>query len=307
MTKKARAGRDFEKLIARIENVLAPIGAEIKSPDYISDLVTGYPREVDVSIRIDEGNNTKLVTVECRDHRNKGKKLAQNDPWIEQLITKREKIGAWRTIAVSSGGFSSSAITTAKHYGIELRQLDEITDDEIAQKWLSNLKVEVVVIESLVTGITIIDKDEQTLSKNTFSEEQLESFSKDLSNTKFIKKIDTGDILSASDLTYLVQTPTHMEEDGEPTHFSIVMECKDESWSIVTKDGEKMFSKIIANYEFAKRKIPAPINFVQQYASNEEMLLQIVHGETPSNDYRFKVEVTGKFGSIPKTESTKNI
>jgi hypothetical protein len=48
-------------------------------------------------------------------------------------VTKREKIGASLTVAVSSSGFSESAIISAKHFGIALRRLDEITDAEIAQ------------------------------------------------------------------------------------------------------------------------------------------------------------------------------
>ncbi len=49
MTKKL--GRDFEEMVARIEERLAPNGAIVNSPDYITDKVTGQPREVDASIR----------------------------------------------------------------------------------------------------------------------------------------------------------------------------------------------------------------------------------------------------------------
>src|SRR5262249_35753777 len=113
------------------------------------DLVTNRLREVDASIRVPDGDTTRLITVECRDH----KKGRQDDRWIEQLITKREKIGAWLTIAVSSSGFSDSAIATAHAYGVELRKFDEISDAEIAQQWATdaaNFKMNVIVTDWVV-------------------------------------------------------------------------------------------------------------------------------------------------------------
>lgn len=59
--------REFERLITRIEKMLAPMGAEIKSPDRIPDKVTGQLREVDASIRYTVGSAPVLITVECRD------------------------------------------------------------------------------------------------------------------------------------------------------------------------------------------------------------------------------------------------
>ncbi len=52
--------------------------------------------------------------------------------WIEQLAQKRLNLGASLTIAVSSKGFSSTAITDAALAGIQLRTLSEITADDVA-------------------------------------------------------------------------------------------------------------------------------------------------------------------------------
>ena len=48
--------RDFEKLVARIEKLLAPSGASIKSPDRLPDKTTGQLREVDGTIRYQVGS-----------------------------------------------------------------------------------------------------------------------------------------------------------------------------------------------------------------------------------------------------------
>lgn len=119
----ARLGREFEKLVARIEEKLCPLGARVKSPDKIPELVSKALREVDASIRYQIGSVPILITVECRDRNS-----IQDVTWLEQLKSKKDSIGASQTIAVSREGFSSNAVAYAKQHGILLRQLSEITD-----------------------------------------------------------------------------------------------------------------------------------------------------------------------------------
>lgn len=130
MAKNSRADnlewRNFECLVALIESEAGPRGARVTSPDRIRDIDTGRLREVDASIRFRAGTIDVLVTIECR---RRGRKA--DDTWIEQLATKRQKIGAARTIAVSSAGFSESARVSAERYGIELRELQEIQPKDI--------------------------------------------------------------------------------------------------------------------------------------------------------------------------------
>jgi hypothetical protein len=128
--------REFECLVARIERDLAPRGAVVRSPDRIRDLLTGSLREVDASIRFKVGSSPILITVECR-----RRGAVQDDTWIEQLAAKKEKVGAAKTIAVSSAGFSEPSKITAKLKGIDLRNLREITDEEILA-WLRSVVFE---------------------------------------------------------------------------------------------------------------------------------------------------------------------
>lgn len=123
--------REFEKLVARIEAEAAPRGAVVKSPDRIRDMVTRRMREVDASIRFQAGTVPILVTIECRKRSRRA-----DDVWIEQLATKRQRLGAAKTIAVSASGFSKTAVASALQCGIELRQLSEIRPDEIGEWFL---------------------------------------------------------------------------------------------------------------------------------------------------------------------------
>lgn len=122
--------RSFEKLAGRIEHVLAGESVTVASPDHIPCLTTGKPREVDVSIRTRVGSAEILVTVECRD-----RVAVQDVTWIEQLVTKKKNIGAAKTIAVASSGFSAEATHIARENAIDLRVLDDITDEDI-KSWI---------------------------------------------------------------------------------------------------------------------------------------------------------------------------
>lgn len=118
--------RQFEQLVARIEADAGPFGLVVTSPDWIPCKITGRLREVDASVRTKVGTTTILVTIECRKRRPK-----QDVTWIEQLAAKRIHVGAARTIAVSSAGFSNEAETVAHHHGIDLRRLSEVSAIDI--------------------------------------------------------------------------------------------------------------------------------------------------------------------------------
>ena len=136
----ARQGREFEELVARIEKLLIPAGAEIKSPDFIKHKVTGKPREFDVSIRSKVGSASILIVLECRKRGGN-----QDIMWIDGLVTKGRDVGAAKIIAVSSGGFSKHAIEVAKLHGIDIRTIKEISDDEISD-WPNILKFDTLQI-----------------------------------------------------------------------------------------------------------------------------------------------------------------
>ncbi len=129
---KVKDWKAFELLVAAIEKRMAPKGAVVSSPDRIRDIDTGQLREVDASIRFRAGSVDILITIECR-KRSRGSDVT----WIEQLATKRTKVGASKTIAVSASRFSQAAIASAQRYGIELRILGEITAEQI-DNWLAS-------------------------------------------------------------------------------------------------------------------------------------------------------------------------
>ena len=113
--------RQFETLVARIEEDAGPSGMIVKCPDKIRSRTTGRLREVDASIRYRVGTTDVLITLECRRRRK-----TQDVTWIEQLASKRIAIGADRTVAVSASGFTAEAQAVANGSGVSLRKLSDI-------------------------------------------------------------------------------------------------------------------------------------------------------------------------------------
>lgn len=130
MTSKAES-RQFELLVARIEEAAAPRGAVVTSPERIRDATSGQVREVDATIRFTIGTVPVLILVECR-KRGRGADVR----WIEELATKRASLLADKVVAVSALPFSKPAQRAAQHQGIELRTLATVSPEEIARWFL---------------------------------------------------------------------------------------------------------------------------------------------------------------------------
>jgi hypothetical protein len=139
-----RAGRDLERLVAVLEELLRPEGLLIRSPDHLRDTVTGGLREVDVSIRASQ-EGPVIAICECRDRVG-----AEDVTWIEQVVTKaRDLEGSPPAVLVSSAGFSEAARVKAHSYGHDVRLVADVTLEEL-RSWL---KVEHVAMDILERGL----------------------------------------------------------------------------------------------------------------------------------------------------------
>ena len=142
-----KSGGNSQRLVARIEGAIGPLGAVITSPDYVRDFVTGELREVDASIRTQK-DLPPVRVLECRD-----RAKIEDVMWIEQLVTKSRDHGL-PTTAVSSAGFSKSAISKANHYRIETRLISEVTQDEVID-WVKISEIVQTIYFSVVETISM--------------------------------------------------------------------------------------------------------------------------------------------------------
>ena len=121
----------FERQIKRIHEL-------IEQPDAITTWNDHFPdpdnptqaRQIDITIK----RANQLTLIECRIYSKK-----QNVKWIEELIGRRLSLKADAIIAVSASGFTKGAISKAKVYGIILRDLLSLTEEEISS-WGHNTK-----------------------------------------------------------------------------------------------------------------------------------------------------------------------
>jgi hypothetical protein len=139
------ASDKFERQIKRIHDLLEQSGSEITWNDHIPDPDNPtQARQIDISIRRDN----KLTLVECRLRSRK-----QDATWIEELIGRRESLRADAVIAVSASGFTTGAMAKAKVFGIILRDILSLTEEEISQ-WGHKTRVSLIFYE--FTDVDII-------------------------------------------------------------------------------------------------------------------------------------------------------
>ncbi len=141
----------FEEKIKRIHDLLVDSGAEVKWNDHIPDPDNpAQARQIDVTIR----RAGVLTLIECRQ-----RKSRQDVQWIEQLIGRRVSLGAQVVIAVSASGFTAGAIAKARKHGIILRDLQQLTDSEIAS-WAQGIDLTLFCYEySDLQVFLLFDRD----------------------------------------------------------------------------------------------------------------------------------------------------
>ena len=114
----------LERQIHRIHELLERSHGDVTWNDHVPDPDNRTQlRQIDVTIRRDG----TLTIIECRLSRKR-----QDVKWIEELIGRRQSLGANTIVAVASAGFTAGAQRKAARYGVLLRDLRRLSDGEIA-------------------------------------------------------------------------------------------------------------------------------------------------------------------------------
>jgi len=164
-----KTSEKFERQIERIHRLIeGSAGSQVVWNDSIPDPDNeDQPRQIDVTIRRDD----KLTLVECRIHKDK-----QDVQWIEELVGRRASLRADAVVAVSASGFTEGAVKKAHAFGIILRDLLSLTEEEISA-WGRVSKVsltfyEYTAVELLfwthnrVWPVNIVDKIQEFFTQN---------------------------------------------------------------------------------------------------------------------------------------------
>jgi len=119
-----KPSKTLERQVHRIHELIEGFDSEVKWNDHVPDPDT-YPRkrQIDVTILKDG----KLTLVECRKRRRR-----QDVHWIEELYGRRQSCNAETVIAVAQEGFTINAQRKAERFGVILRDLQPLSDTDVA-------------------------------------------------------------------------------------------------------------------------------------------------------------------------------
>lgn len=113
----------LERQVHRIHELLVRSHADVTWNDHIPDPDNPEQlRQIDITIRRDG----KLALIECRLSRRR-----QDVKWVEELIGRRQSLGADEVIGVASAGFTAGAKKKAARFGVHLRDFQQLSDEEI--------------------------------------------------------------------------------------------------------------------------------------------------------------------------------
>lgn len=264
MSKSSPEWREFEQLVAHAEQTLAPKGAVVKSPDSIKDLQTGIMREVDASIRFNVGSAPILITIECRDRSD-----AEDVTWIEQLATKRDSLGASKTIAVSKAGFSGAATKLAVLKGIDVRTFEDRIGDEIVQQFLAGFRVSVIAVEQSAASISFELDDGIQLQPSEFGDDLLRMLHES-PHGPVVQEVATCAWLTVD--TLLKEMERHCKDDGTFSRVGIEAACPKGTYVVSTKAGPRFVSKIRLEANLKRSIVPIPAQSLYEYSSPEKTL-----------------------------------
>lgn len=286
-----KAWRKFELLISQIEGALAQKGAIVRSPDRIQDKFTGQLREVDASIRLNVGTTPILITIECRD-----RVAIQDDIWIEQLASKKEKIGASATIAVSSSGFTKPASISASLYGIQIRTLTDVTGTNAAS-WLDDLCVSVEFREWRFTRLEIMlqnDTPSVTLASSLNEHIQTQGYNAPIA----FRRSDRKPLILADVGGAFVEHGTYPPIPGvRPFGYAIP---DDGEYVVPTESGDVPLSKIQFEVEISNITRPIPLKKAFEYVNISGPLVQVAEFQFQSPQGEFTVGIIRPHKNINK-------
>ncbi|MFZ0178361.1 MAG: hypothetical protein WAL84_00625 [Candidatus Dormiibacterota bacterium] len=119
--------------------------ALVRSPCLLDGDASHVKREVDAGVLVGLGASNLLMVVEVRD-----RARVQGVDWIEQLISKRDDVGADVLVAVSSSGFTAAAVRLGTAHRLRLWRVNQISRAELSALWdFESDLVEVGEMESL--------------------------------------------------------------------------------------------------------------------------------------------------------------
>jgi hypothetical protein len=273
----ARAGRDLERLVAVLEELLRPAGLLVRSPDHLRDTVTGGLREVDVSIRVSD-ESPVVAICECRDRAG-----TEDVTWIEQVVTKaRDLEGSPPAVLVSSAGFSEAARVKARSYGHDVRLVTDVSLAEV-RSWF---QVEHIVLDVLERGLRGCDVELTPDDADGFSAAVSRALTEEgqaapIFERKALPAVSALQIFEEwwKEKHEIVEHA--VPADGRPLRrpVPITFAEPEECFSVETVYGPRAVAALLLHVEITRTKRLVPASRVTRYSEDEGDLAESVEFE----------------------------
>lgn len=269
-----RAGRDLERLVAVLEELLRPEGLLVRSPDRLRDTVTGGLREVDVSIRASE-DGTVIAICECRD-----RAAAEDVTWVEQVVTKaRDLEGSPPAVLVSSSGFSAPAREKAGAYGHDVRLITDVTLEEF-RSWFQVEHMVLVVCDRGLRGcdIELTSDDAEAFAPSVSDALKTEGLAACIFQRQRLWPLSAMHIFEEWWKDKREQVERDVPADGKPVRRPVPMifETPEECLSIETDLGPRSVRALRLHVEVTRTKRLVPASRVTRYSEDSADLAESV-------------------------------
>lgn len=116
-------GKALEELVKKFEEHLSPAGWTVSLRPKPRDEYGKQLAEFDITVKGPIGSSSVKWLIECR-----GRKRPVSSSWIEQLYGRKARFGFNRVFAVSTSGFSPSAIDASRTLDITRREIHHISE-----------------------------------------------------------------------------------------------------------------------------------------------------------------------------------
>jgi hypothetical protein len=284
-------GKSLEAFVATVEEILLPKGFTVTRGEKRFFESGEQEAEFDVVIVGKVGSATLNWLIECRDRPSQG---AAEGSWIEQLSGRRSRFRFDKVTAVSTTGFTQSAIAAAKEAGIDLRTVADL-DVATIRQWLL-LDEFVVRHPRLRPHSTAIKLHE---SEPAGTQERVDAWLKEKSTSDpILRSSKTGELHSAIHALQTAVNDNRLFErmvpgDSMRTKVELQYQNPDDHYLLDLETGTVRVGALLFDLTISVEAIRVPMVSKREYRASEtsETIAQVVaFGPMPFGDGSGRLE-----------------
>ncbi len=207
--------------------------------------------------------------------------------WVDELVGKRDDVGADKAVAVSGAGFSRAAKTAARAQGIALRTLEEVTDQDVLD-WvrMSELHVFRRGFRPRRLQIQVVSGDSQP------------SFSYD-HRTRCLRRKSDGAMLCVEDIWNLAQDQVAPIYEAMwiagigAKDVSVLLQLPPGGFEVDATSSSTDVGAVLVEGTMTLDRTSTPV-VRREYVSDDGVLMRVAEAEAALEDRRFVISIQEK-------------